>query len=169
MKLQYITRFRLNLVHAQKLIFVLSFSSSLFIGTEKVVHFSVFCSKYSICPSNSSANLFDYKMIVLFRTIMKYHRNFFWCFVSYVTNIMISYSMVFFIECNSIVFISTIFFFIYNKLFTWDMICFPCLLKHNRYQGVKNVHFSENLTCFVFLKHPFWDSPFCLITDELFL
>ena len=27
--------------------------------------------------------------------------------------------------------------------------------------------FSENLTCFVFLKHPFWDSPFCLITDDL--
>ena len=33
------------------------------------------------------------------------------------------------------------------------------------YQGV-NVRFSENLACFVFLKHPFWDSPFCLITDE---
>ena len=25
--------------------------------------------------------------------------------------------------------------------------------------------FPENLTCFVFLKHPFWDSPFCLITE----
>ena len=35
------------------------------------------------------------------------------------------------------------------------------------YQGVRNVPFSENLMCFVFLKHPFWDSPFCLITDEL--
>ena len=23
------------------------------------------------------------------------------------------------------------------------------------YQGVKNVHFLENLVCFVFLKHPF--------------
>ena len=34
------------------------------------------------------------------------------------------------------------------------------------YQGVRNVCFSENLACFVFLKHPFWDSPFCLITDE---
>ena len=33
------------------------------------------------------------------------------------------------------------------------------------YQGVRNVCFSENLACFVFLKHPFWDSPFCLITD----
>ena len=35
------------------------------------------------------------------------------------------------------------------------------------YQGVRNVHFTENLVCFVFLKHPFWDSPFCLITDKL--
>ena len=35
------------------------------------------------------------------------------------------------------------------------------------YQGVRNVRFLENLTCFVFLKHPFWDWPFCLITDEL--
>ena len=35
------------------------------------------------------------------------------------------------------------------------------------YQRVKNVRFSENLTCFVFLKHPFWDSPFYLLTDEI--
>ena len=35
------------------------------------------------------------------------------------------------------------------------------------YQGVRNVRFSRNLACFVFLKHPFWDSPFCLITGEL--
>ena len=34
------------------------------------------------------------------------------------------------------------------------------------YQGVRNVCFSENLTCFVFLLPPFWDSPFCFITDE---
>ena len=32
--------------------------------------------------------------------------------------------------------------------------------------GGKKCCFSENFTCFVFLKHPFWDSPFCLITDE---
>ena len=25
----------------------------------------------------------------------------------------------------------------------------------------------KNLTCFVFLKHPFWDSLFCLITGEI--
>ena len=37
------------------------------------------------------------------------------------------------------------------------------------YQWVKNVRFSENLACFVFLKHPFWDSPFCLITDEFMM
>ena len=33
------------------------------------------------------------------------------------------------------------------------------------YQEVKNVRFSENLTCFVFLKHPFWDSPLYFITE----
>ena len=37
------------------------------------------------------------------------------------------------------------------------------------YQGVRNVHFSENLACFVFLKHSFWDSPFCLIIDDITL
>ena len=36
------------------------------------------------------------------------------------------------------------------------------------YQGV-NVCFSENLPFFVFLKHPFWDSPFWLITDDIFI
>ena len=35
------------------------------------------------------------------------------------------------------------------------------------YEGVRNVRFLENLSCFIFLKHPFWDSPFCLITDEV--
>ena len=35
------------------------------------------------------------------------------------------------------------------------------------YQGVKNVRFSENLACFVFLLPPFWDSPFYHITDDL--
>ena len=35
------------------------------------------------------------------------------------------------------------------------------------YQRVRNVRFSENLACFVFLKQPFWDSPFCLITGKL--
>ena len=35
------------------------------------------------------------------------------------------------------------------------------------YQEVINTRFTKNLACFVFLKHPFWDSPFCLITDDL--
>ena len=30
----------------------------------------------------------------------------------------------------------------------------------------QNICFSEILACFAFLKHPFWDSPFCLITDD---
>ena len=34
-------------------------------------------------------------------------------------------------------------------------------------QGVRNVRFSENLAYFVFFKHPFWDSPFCLITGDI--
>ena len=38
--------------------------------------------------------------------------------------------------------------------------------RHSAYQGLRNIRFSENLMCFVFLKHPFWDSPFCLITDD---
>ena len=37
------------------------------------------------------------------------------------------------------------------------------------YQGVRNVAFSENLRCFDFLKHPSWDSPFCLNTNDLVL
>ena len=36
------------------------------------------------------------------------------------------------------------------------------------YQGVRNVRFSDNLACFVFLNHLFWDSLFCLITDEFY-
>ena len=35
------------------------------------------------------------------------------------------------------------------------------------YQGVRNVCFLENLACFVFLKHPLWDSSFGLTTDTL--
>ena len=42
-----------------------------------------------------------------------------------------------------------------------DTYTYVCL------SGVRNVRFSENLTCFVFLKHRFWDSPFCLATDVL--
>ena len=35
------------------------------------------------------------------------------------------------------------------------------------YQGGRNVRFWEKLLCFVFLKQPFWDSPFCLVTVEI--
>ena len=37
--------------------------------------------------------------------------------------------------------------------------------KHVKFSEKTNI--SENLTCFVFLKHLFWDSPFCFITDVL--
>ena len=43
-----------------------------------------------------------------------------------------------------------------------EMFIFWCA-----YQGVRNVHFLENLACFVFLKNPFWDSLFCFSTDGL--
>ena len=35
------------------------------------------------------------------------------------------------------------------------------------FQGVRNVRFSQNLACFIFFKHSFWDSHFCLITEDL--
>ena len=36
------------------------------------------------------------------------------------------------------------------------------------YQGVRNARYLENLACFAFLLTPFWDSPFCLIADDLY-
>ena len=48
-----------------------------------------------------------------------------------------------------------------NAFTPWYPNVRPCV-----YQGVKNVCFSKNLTCFAFLKYPLCDSPFCLITDE---
>ena len=60
-----------------------------------------------------------------------------------------------------------------NVPFSENLACFV-FLKHSFWdppfcpnQGVRNVRFSKNLACFVFSKHPFWDSLFCLITDEL--
>ena len=35
------------------------------------------------------------------------------------------------------------------------------------YQGVRNVCFSENVVCFVFLFPPCWNSPFSFMTAEL--
>ena len=39
-------------------------------------------------------------------------------------------------------------------------------LTPHTYHGVRNVRFSANFAYFVFLLPPFWDSPFCLITDD---
>ena len=44
--------------------------------------------------------------------------------------------------------------------------CLEIVNTGEKYQGVRNVCFSEILACFAFLKHPFWDSPFCLIPDD---
>ena len=41
-----------------------------------------------------------------------------------------------------------------RQIFRKTNIFYP-LIRTCAYQGVKNVRFSENLTCFVFLKHPF--------------
>ena len=55
-----------------------------------------------------------------------------------------------------------------NQIFRKTSISHPLIRTCTcAYQGVRNVPFSENLMCFVFLKHPFWDSPFCFSTDEL--
>ena len=82
-------------------VIVLPFSFSFFIGTEKVIYFSVFSPRHSNCPWTFFCQLFPYKMIyydyiwlyiiykymiiyyssIIFRTIMRYFRNLFWCFV----------------------------------------------------------------------------------------
>ena len=41
------------------------------------------------------------------------------------------------------------------------------LLPPDTHQGVRNFSFLENFACFDFLKHPFWDLPFWLTTDDL--
>ena len=52
-----------------------------------------------------------------------------------------------------------------RQIFRKSNISYPLIHTRTRaYQGVRNVRFSENLACFVFLKHPLLDSPFCLIT-----
>ena len=54
-----------------------------------------------------------------------------------------------------------------RQIFRKTNIFYPLICTRTcTYQGVKNVRFSENLPCFLFLKHSFWDSPFCLLTDE---
>ena len=49
-----------------------------------------------------------------------------------------------------------------RQIFRKTDIPYP-MIRTCAYQGVRNFHFSENLTCFVFLKHLFWDSPFGLL------
>ena len=52
-----------------------------------------------------------------------------------------------------------------RQIFRRTDISYPLI--RTRTQGVRNVCFSGNLPCFAFLKHPLWDSRFCLITDDL--
>ena len=55
-----------------------------------------------------------------------------------------------------------------RQVFRKTNISYPLIRTRTcAYQGVRNVRFSENLACFVFLKHPFLDSSFCLITDDV--
>ena len=54
-----------------------------------------------------------------------------------------------------------------RRIFRKTSVSYPLI--HARtcaYQGIRNVRFSENMTCFVFLKHQFWDLRFCLIIDD---
>ena len=55
-----------------------------------------------------------------------------------------------------------------SQIFRKTNISYPLIRTRTCvYQGVRNVRFLENLACFIFSKHPFWDSPFCLIIDDL--
>ena len=59
-----------------------------------------------------------------------------------------------------------------SKMFRKINISYPLSLIRKRvcaYQGVRNVRSLENYACIAFLWHPFWDSPFCLITTGPFL
>ena len=51
-----------------------------------------------------------------------------------------------------------------HQIFRKTKISYPLCLS-----GGKKCSFFENLACFVFLKHPFRDSPFCLITGAFCL
>ena len=54
------------------------------------------------------------------------------------------------------------------QIFRKTNISYPLIRTRTcAYQGVRNIRFSENLACLIFLKHPSWDSPFCLITDDV--
>ena len=54
-----------------------------------------------------------------------------------------------------------------RQIFRKTIISYPLMRTRTcTYQGVRNVHFSENLACFVFLKHQL-RLTFCLTNDEL--
>ena len=54
-----------------------------------------------------------------------------------------------------------------RQIFRKTNISYPLISARTcAYQGLRKVRFSENLAYFVFLKHPFWGSPFWLITDK---
>ena len=51
------------------------------------------------------------------------------------------------------------------QIFRKTSISYPLIRTRTcAYQELRNNRFSENLACFVFLKQPFWDSPFGLLT-----
>ena len=55
-----------------------------------------------------------------------------------------------------------------HQMFPKKNISYPLICTRTcAYQGVINVGFPENLVCFLFLWHPFWDLPFWLITNVL--
>ena len=55
-----------------------------------------------------------------------------------------------------------------SQIFRKTKISYPLIRTRTcAYQAVRNVRSSGNLVCFVFLKHPFWDGYFYLITDEI--
>ena len=54
-----------------------------------------------------------------------------------------------------------------RQFFRKTNISYPLICTRTcAYEWVRNARFSENLACFVFLKHPFRDLPFYLITDN---
>ena len=56
-----------------------------------------------------------------------------------------------------------------RRIFRKTSISYPLIRTRTcAFQAVRNVCFSENLACFVFLQHPFWDLPFCVVADDLY-
>ena len=55
-----------------------------------------------------------------------------------------------------------------RQIFRKTKISYPLIRTRTcAYQRLRNCGFSENLACFVFLKHPFWDSTLFVITDVM--